>query len=220
MQDYNNILETCISDEAVLAMELKELIRHGVVVSRLAGLITRELDMSEEFISDITQAGLLHDIGKLRIGHYIYGRKNDELKVEEIKFVRMHAVLSYGILKEQGYNDIILTSVLHHHENFDGSGYPDNLKGDLIPFGARILRLCDVFSALVANRAYRKALQVEDAMKVLIGEIKNYDMKCFLALQRVVHGNEFEELNEVIANNNRLVMKPADEDKDINLDLW
>ena len=96
----------------------------------------------------------------------------------------------YEELKEQGYSDIVLQSILYHHENYDGSGYPSNLSGDSIPLGARILRVCDVYAALSSDRPYRKAFDVSTVIELMIDEIKNFDMEVFLAFQRVVHNNE------------------------------
>ena len=85
-------------------------------------------------------AGMLHDIGKLKLTGYINGQERDPLLIEELKYVRMHSSLGYEELKEQGYSDIVLQSILYHHENYDGSGYPSNLSGDSIPLGAQHLK--------------------------------------------------------------------------------
>ncbi|MGX8728838.1 MAG: HD-GYP domain-containing protein, partial [Lachnospiraceae bacterium] len=81
----------------------------------------------------------------------------------------------------------ICEAVLYHHENFDGSGYPENLSGEEIPLGARIIRVCDVFAALTSDRPYRKHFSIEDALQLMIDEITNFDMKIFLAFNRVAH---------------------------------
>ncbi len=91
---------------------------------------------------------MLHDIGKLKLTEYINGRERDPLLIEELKYVRMHSTLGYEELKDQGYSEFVLESILYHHENYDGTGYPDNLIGDQIPIGARILRVCDVFALI------------------------------------------------------------------------
>ena len=81
----------------------------------------------------------------------------------------------------------ILETILYHHENYDGSGYPENLEGEDIPLGARILRVCDVFIALTSDRSYRRALDVDTAVQLMIEEVKNFDMEVFLAFMKVVH---------------------------------
>ena len=85
------------------------------------------------------------------------------------------------------YSDFVLKSILYHHENYDGSGYPSNKSGEEIPIGARILRVCDVFAALRSDRPDRKAFDMETVMELMIEEVKNFDMQVFLAFQRVVH---------------------------------
>ena len=107
--------------------------------------------------------------------------------IDELKYVRMHSTLGYDELKGQGYSDFVLESILYHHENYDGSGYPSNLAGEEIPIGARILRVCDVFCALSQDRSYRKAFDRRTVMELMIDEIKNFDLEVFLAFQRVVH---------------------------------
>ena len=108
----------------------------------------------------------------------------------------MHSTLGYEELKGQGYSEFILQTILYHHENYDGTGYPSNLRGREIPKGARILRVCDVFCALSSDRPYRKALEVDNVMQLMIEEIKNFDMEVFLAFQRVVHRKQEEESEE------------------------
>jgi HD-GYP domain-containing protein (c-di-GMP phosphodiesterase class II) len=160
---------------------------HGMCVSNLAYRIARELQLEEERCYELAQAGFLHDIGKLKLSGYLYGRDENTLEVEEMKYIRMHSKLSYDILEHKGYSDFILTSILYHHENYDGSGYPDNIKGDGIPLGARILRVCDVFSALISDRPYRRAFDVETTIELMIDEVKNFDMQVFLAFMRVIN---------------------------------
>ena len=87
-----------------------------------------------------------------------------------------------------------MTAVLYHHENVDGSGYPNNLKNEDIPLGARILRVCDAFGALIANRAYRSAFDIETALSIMIEEIKNFDMRVFLAFQKVSQSSDMKEM--------------------------
>ena len=76
---------------------------------------------------------MLHDIGKLKLTGYINGQESDPLVIEELKYVRMHSTLGYEELKGQGYSDFVLQSILYHHENYDGSGYPSNKAGKEIP---------------------------------------------------------------------------------------
>ena len=174
----------------IVDYNLTEELEHGIFVSCLVRDLARELNLDEPVVYRLTLAGLLHDIGKLRLANYLYGTEKivSPLVVEEMKYVRMHSMLSYDILAERGYDDpLILESVRYHHENFDGSGYPANLKGDEIPLGARIIRVCDVFAALTTDRPYRKRFEADEAVRLMIDEIRHFDLKIFLAFDRVVH---------------------------------
>lgn len=178
------------SGDRLLDFDLSEELNHGIAVSNLAYAVAAELGQDEEFCYQMAIAGMLHDIGKLKLTDYINGQENDPLLIEELKYVRMHSSLGYEELKDQGYSELVLQSVLYHHENYDGSGYPSNLRGDSIPLGARILRVCDVYAALSSDRPYRKAFDVSTVIELMINEIKNFDMEVFLAFQRVVHNNK------------------------------
>lgn len=170
-----------------LKKDVPEAIEHGIYVSNMARLIGKELGLPEKVIYELAQAGVLHDIGKLQLSNYMYNGDENSFVVEQMRYVRMHSKLSADILKDKNYSDFIIESILYHHENYDGSGYPDNLSGESIPLGARILRVCDVFIALTSNRPYRKAFDVETAVSLMIEEVKNFDMKVFLAFLKVVH---------------------------------
>ena len=117
------------------------------------------------------------------------------MTVDEIKYVRMHSMFGSELLKQQGFSEEIQQMVLYHHENYDGSGYPRNLRGEAIPKGARILRVCDVYAALLSDRPYRRAFDRDTAMSLMIEEVKNFDMQMFLAFQRLVHE---EDLRPVV----------------------
>lgn len=170
-----------------LNKEMPEAIEHGIHVSNMACLIGREMGLSEKMLYELAQAGVLHDIGKIQLSNYMNGGNEDSFVLEQLRYVRMHSKLSADILRDKDYSDFIIDSILYHHENYDGSGYPDNLVGDSIPLGARILRVCDVFIALTSDRPYRKAFDVETTVALMIDEVKNFDMKVFLAFLKVVH---------------------------------
>ena len=182
--------ETVKSKDRILDFDLSAELNHGVVVRNLAYAVAVEMGLDEEFCYQMAIAGMLHDIGKLKLTGYINGQERDPLLIEELKYVRMHSSLGYEELKDQGYSDIVLQSILYHHENYDGSGYPSNLSENSIPLGARILRVCDVYAALSSDRPYRKAFDVSTVIELMIDGIKNFDMEVFVAFQRVVHNNE------------------------------
>lgn len=173
--------------EHILEYDLSSELRHGMDVSNLAYDVAKTMGLEEEICYQLAIAGMLHDIGKLRLTGYINGEEQSSLVIEELKYVRMHPNLGYEELKSQGYSDFILESILYHHENYDGSGYPENKSGEEIPIGARILRVCDVYAALRTHRSYRKAFDRDTAIELMIDEVKNFDMQVFLAFQSVVH---------------------------------
>ena len=181
----------------ILRLNLSAELTHGMCVSNLAFQIACEMGLSPETCHEMAVAGMVHDIGKLEIAKYLYSREPDPLTIEELKYVRTHSTMGYAILNERHYSEFVLQSILHHHENYDGSGYPSNLAGEEIPLGARILRVSDTFAALISDRPYRKAFSMEEAVALMIDEIKDFDVGVFLAFQSVVHGPHREEIMEI-----------------------
>lgn len=173
--------------EECYSIDMNDAVRHGMCVSILASELARELGCDEEFVHKAAVAGMLHDVGKIQISPYIYGRRQGAMKIEEMRYVRLHAKLGAEILKREGYDQDIVDMVHYHHENYDGSGYPYRMCGDEIPLGARIIRVCDVFSALISNRPYRKAFDADTAFGMVIDEVRHFDMKVFLAFQRLIN---------------------------------
>ena len=169
--------------------DIKETISHGIIVSNLAYLVGKELGLQEEVCYDLAVAGMLHDLGKVRLNFYMNEKVEDEiLAVDETRYMRMHPSIGYAILADQDYNQTSLDAVLYHHEHdfvHDGTGYPHNLVGKQIPLVGRIMHVCDIFGALISNRDYREGFDVETALDIMIDEVKYFDMKVFLAFQRV-----------------------------------
>lgn len=179
--------------------DIEDAIRHGMLVSNIAYLLAKIMNMDDLFLEDMHLAGMVHDVGKLKIGNFLYGRQKDGLKVEELKHMQRHPVLGFEILKEYSYcTESVLQAVYHHHENYDGSGYPDNLRGTAIPLGSRILRISDVYATLVSERPYREAYTKDLAIEMMIEEVKNFDMQIFLAFLNLLHSNEFDELEVLL----------------------
>ncbi len=179
--------------------DLIDMFDHGMIVAMLTELMAKRLNMSESDISDITRAAMIHDVGKLQLSAYLYGRRDDFMDIDEIKYHRMHPVLGRDVLKNSGiYNENIQTYVYYHHENSDGTGYPDKLKGEDIPLGARILHVCDAFVSFVSERPFRTAYEVENALVIMSLEFQNYDLKLFMMLMDIVHSDEFDKIKGFI----------------------
>ena len=188
-ENYN----TYSIDKDKLESDMIDNIHHGILVSNLARMLGKEIGLADDKCYDLAVAGVLHDIGKLRLAEYLYGKDRDSLSIEKMRHIRMHSSLSYDIIKDMDFSDLVKESVLYHHENYDGTGFPRNLEGEDIPLGARIIRVCDVFSALVSRRSYREAFDIDSALNLLINEVKHFDMQIFLAFQRMINREEVRD---------------------------
>lgn len=124
------------------------------------------LDLSSELSSRIVGAAGTHDIGKRAVPASILG-KPGALDKHEIELLRRHTVLGAELLMRRGL-EFAATVALRHHELWDGSGYPDGIKGDTIPFAARLITICDVYAALREDRPYRTSLAHEAAVDTML----------------------------------------------------
>jgi putative nucleotidyltransferase with HDIG domain len=136
------------------------------VQNRAVGLAARVGVNDEVQLRAIEAAALLHDVGKLAIPEHILN-KPGKLTPAEFERMKSHARVGAEILSEVDFPYPVVPIVLHHHENWDGTGYPDGLKGADIPIGARILAVVDCFDALTSNRPYRRALSVRETFEII-----------------------------------------------------
>jgi len=150
------------------ALEAKDLYTYGhsSEVSDIANDIMKELqiDPDEQFV--ISFAAVLHDIGKIGIPDHII-HKTTELSDEEFAIIRQHPVIGEKILEGIPSLDKIRYIVRHHHERYDGTGYPDRLVGESILLGARVITVADSFQAMISDRPYRKGMSQEVAVEEL-----------------------------------------------------
>ncbi|HEY8029400.1 MAG TPA: diguanylate cyclase [Gaiellaceae bacterium] len=138
---------------------------HSETVSALAAAIGAEMGLDESTVDQLALAGLLHDIGKIGIPDSLLQAPR-ALTPVEFETIKAHPALGFSLLEGLGIAPID-EWILHHHENWDGTGYPDGLAGEDIPLGARIVRVADAFEAMTANRPYRSAQSVEYALAEL-----------------------------------------------------
>ena len=135
-------------------------------VNRLAQEFAAALQLSERDRESLLLASVLHDVGKIAIPDSVL-RKPGALTVEERDLVRRHPIIGAMLIEHiPGFADAA-TAVRHHHERYDGNGYPDRFMGDAIPLSARIVTLIDAFSAMTVDRPYHKGLRVEEAVAEL-----------------------------------------------------
>ncbi len=139
---------------------------HADRVSRIAGAIAREMGLSETEIERVELAGMLHDIGKIGVEDRIL-MKPTRLDEAETELMRLHPMYGASILEPSAALRPLVPIVLHHHENFDGSGYPEGLRGDEIPVGSRIIIVADAYEAMTSDRIYRKSIGHERALEQL-----------------------------------------------------
>jgi putative two-component system response regulator len=128
--------------------------------------IGQEIGLDEATLEDVEVAALLHDAGKVSVPDAIL-RKPGPLEPEEWRVMRMHPEFSWAVLRLVPGLERASLFALHHHEKFDGSGYPAGLRGEEIPIGARIVTVIDSFDAMVANRPYKEGLPCEEALRRL-----------------------------------------------------
>lgn len=163
-QLYLSTIETL-----AMAIDAKDQVTHGHIrrVQTFAVGLARELGITaEDQIRAIEAAGLLHDMGKLAVPEHILN-KPGPLTSAEFSKMKRHAAVGAEILSAIDFPYPVVPIVRHHHENWDGSGYPDGLKGTEIPIGARILGVVDCFDALTSDRPYRPKLNDEEAFRIL-----------------------------------------------------
>jgi putative nucleotidyltransferase with HDIG domain len=139
---------------------------HADRVSRIAGAIAREMGLTEKEVELIELAGLLHDIGKIGVEDRIL-MKPARLDDAETELMRRHPLYGASILEPAAALRPLVPLVMHHHENYDGSGYPEGLSGEAIPLGSRIIIVADAYEAMTSDRVYRKAIGHERAMEQL-----------------------------------------------------
>lgn len=161
-----------VNDEIVFslvhAVEAKDMYTrgHSERVSRYAVKLARGMGLNEREVQLVGRAGVLHDIGKIGVPDNILN-KQGPLNGEEMPAMRQHPAIARTILGKVESLCEVLPIVYHHHERYDGSGYPDGLKGDAIPFLARLISVVDGFEAMTSDRAYHRARSSDTAKEIL-----------------------------------------------------
>jgi putative nucleotidyltransferase with HDIG domain len=179
---------------------------HSQRVVKLAMLMADELKLDGEDRYKLQLSAFLHDIGKIGMPDSIL-KKADSLEDYEFRKAKDHPIIGSKIISEIEELGDVASIVRHHHERFDGTGYPDGLKGDAIPFFSRILAILDAYEALISDRVYRKAITTKKAIE----EIKKNS------------GLQFDPFlvdvfSKVLHNDKNGKYKPSNHEKDL-LDL-
>lgn len=141
---------------------------HSLRVAQLATSIAEAMGLSGKEIDRIESAALLHDIGKIEGVYSDILKKPAALSPEERAVIESHVTKGAELLRAlTSFGDDVILPVLHHHEHIDGSGYPEGLEGEAIPLGARIIKVCDAVDAMLSDRPYRKALNLDEVYEQL-----------------------------------------------------
>jgi len=152
----------------VQALEAKDAYakRHSENVTYYAVAIAESMRIDAQEVETIRRAAMIHDIGKIGVPDTILA-KPGKLTPRERSIIEQHPLIAVRILEKMTFLEREIASVRHHHEKWNGQGYPDGLSGDSIPLGARIMAVADTFDALTSNRSYRTLRSVAEAMKIL-----------------------------------------------------
>ena len=187
--DDGSALSNTIAAELVRAIGVKDsyTCAHSDRGAQFAYLTAQTLHLDDIECERIHLAGLLHDIGKVGISDEIL-RKTSAVTESEMQKIRQHPVIGSEILLQLPGFECIVPGVLHHHESFDGTGYPDGLSGTSIPLSSRILAVADSWDAMTSDRSYRRAMSADRAACILQeGAGQQWDPQCVDAFLKCVN---------------------------------
>ncbi|MCZ4059881.1 HD-GYP domain-containing protein [Pantoea sp. LMR881] len=158
---------------------------HSMAVCGLMISLGRKVGLNAQQLRRVGMGGLLHDVGKAAVPLDILN-KPGKLTEEELTVMRQHPIVGAQILMEAGAGHDLLDIALHHHEKFDGSGYPHGLKGEEITLFSRMAAVCDVYDALTSTRPYRKGWTPAEAMHNMLGWRGHFDSQLLHSFVRTI----------------------------------
>jgi putative nucleotidyltransferase with HDIG domain len=168
---------------------------HSDRVARIAVRLAKEMGCDEDMLKTLYLSGLLHDIGKIGINDVVL-HKPGKLSNEEYQHIKTHVDIGYRILRDLGNFKDVLPVVLHHHESWDGGGYPEKLDEDRIPMAARIVAVADAYDAMSSDRPYREGMSEDKIEQILrSGAGKQWDPKVVEA-----YFNSQEDISKISQN--------------------
>jgi putative nucleotidyltransferase with HDIG domain len=165
-ENYVKNLNLQMIQSLALAVETKDPYTkgHSERVAELSEELATKMGLLQSDVERVRIAGILHDIGKIGVSDILLG-KREKLEECEYEVVKLHSLEGQNILKPLYFLNDILPAIYHHHERFDGKGYPTGLSGKNIPLWARIIQVADTYEAMTSDRPYRTALTEEQAIK-------------------------------------------------------
>ena len=176
-------LMRALSDNNTIAIDVGTLkisdeytFKHSVDVATMSMVIAKRYGLDEKAVRDVGIAGLLHDVGKIKIPGEILN-KPSRLTDEEFQVMKQHTLYGYEMLKEKnGFDQSILMGVLQHHEKLNGSGYPNGLTEADIHLYAKIVAVADIYDSLVTKRAYKRGFSKRDAIEMIMAMTSELDI--------------------------------------------
>ncbi|RJP49099.1 MAG: HD domain-containing protein [Anaerolineaceae bacterium] len=147
---------------------------HSNHVTELSAGLARAIDLPAERIESLVFASQIHDLGKIAINEAIINKPGPFTEAEYV-MVQHHSILGANLIAPLQLDASIQNAILHHHENYDGSGYPHKIAGESIPLESRILRIADTYDALIHDRVYRSAYSPQKARAIMREESHFFD---------------------------------------------
>src|ERR1700720_1400409 len=179
------------------SIEGKDPYTHGHCerLAQYSARLGEHLKLPEEQLIALRRAGVVHDVGKIAVPDAIL-LKPGALTADEWKLIKEHPVVGERICAPLKSFRFVLPIIRHHHEKFDGSGYPDGLRGESIPITARVLQIVDVYDALTTDRPYKRAFSITDALQTMKQEVAKgwWDPHIFDQFERLVRSGAAEFL--------------------------
>jgi len=168
-QSHQSLIESIFAFARTIKLKDHYTGEHVESTMRYARSIAVRMGLPKEDVERVRQAAVLHDLGKIGIPERILMKKG-KLTVREFDEIKKHPLIAADILRPVQFLQTLIPLILHHHERWDGRGYPFGLRGEEIPFGARIIALADTFQALISNRPYHAAYSEKEALKIITRE--------------------------------------------------
>ncbi len=147
---------------------------HSNHVTEFSTRVGQKIDLTSAQVETLAFTARIHDIGKIAINEFIISKPGRFTEAEYL-MTQHHSQLGASLVETLGLDPLVPATILHHHENFDGTGYPNGVRGEEIPLEARIIRITDTYDALTSNRGYRDAYTHKKALEIMERDHRFFD---------------------------------------------
>ncbi len=170
---------------------------HSMRVGHYGMVLANHMKMPEDQVEGVGFAGVLHDIGKMATPDHILN-KPGRLNIDELLIMQRHPVAGSAMLTHAHIQDCAISGVLHHHERWDGTGYPDNLRGEEIPIETRLITVVDAYDAMTSDRPYRRAMPHQSAIaEIRAGAGIQFDPNVVAKFMEIAEGTDLSKTDGV-----------------------